>query len=191
MLISSPAPPEITATLGVRERVLWSGQPRQGLTLRASDGYLIPFSLVWCAFVSFWEWSVLHSGAPVFMRLWGIPFILIGLYLVVGRFFVDAALRRSTLYAVTDERILIIAGIWSRETTSLQLRTLEQVSLSANASGVGTITFGRGSAQNRYGMFGTLPGWPGARRVLPPMFELIPDAPAVANLIRDNQQTAK
>src|SRR3954468_4100943 len=89
------------------ERILWSGQPRQGLTLRAGDVLMIPFSLFWCGFAVFWEWSVLHSGAPGLFALWGLPFIGMGIYLVVGRFFAESWQRARTYYAVTSERVLI------------------------------------------------------------------------------------
>jgi hypothetical protein len=185
MLTSSPPPPEITVALDRGERVLWSGQPRQGLTLRGSDAYLIPFSLIWCGFVVFWESMVVYSGGPLFARLWGIPFVLAGIYFVFGRFFVDAAQRRRTYYAVTNDRILIASGLRSRSTRSLALRTLDQVDLSARSSGEGTIMFGR----SPYGSF-AIPGWPSMGKTLPPMFELISDAAKIAKLIRDAQRAA-
>lgn len=161
--------------------------------------FAIPFSLLWGGFVIFWEWGVTHAAnASLFMEIWGIPFVLVGLHLIFGRFFVDAAQRRRTFYAVTNERILIVSGLWSRATKSLSLRTLEQVDLTAGSSGTGTIAFGPAAVPTSvFGLRGRTggpgfapPGWPGSSRYLPPMFEMIPDAAAVAKLIRDAQCAA-
>jgi len=187
MLVSMPPPPEIDATLDRGKRVIWSGRPRQGLMLRGFDAFLIPFALVWTSIPLFGALATLAgpkaNPAAVVPAL---LFVVIGLYLLVGRFFVDAAQRRGTFSALTNERSLIVSGLWSRDVRSLSLSTLGEVDVSARASGQGTIMFGRGA----YGSF-TMPGWPGTKRYLPPMFEMIPDVAAVAKLIRDGQRAAK
>jgi len=186
MLIATVPPPEITAALDRGERVIWSGQPRRGFALRSSDALAIPFSLFWGGFAIFWEWSVTHApNAPSFMVLWGIPFVLVGLYLMIGRFFVDAGLRRRTFYALTNYRILIVSGLLSRNVKSLPLSTLDQIDLSTGSCGEGTIAFGRGPSGSRGYV---MPGWPGASRYLPPMFEMIQDAAEVAKLVRTAQR---
>jgi hypothetical protein len=186
MLVSITPPPEIAATLDRGERVIWSGQPPHGLMLRGMDAFLIPFAVVWTSIPLFGAVTALRGpkGDPV-AALPVLLFVVIGLYLLIGRFFVDAAQRRRTFYALTNERILIVSGLWSRDVRSLSLRSLGEMDVSARASGQGTISFGR----SPYGSF-AMAGWPDGKRMLPPMFEMIPDVAALAKLIRDAQRAA-
>jgi Bacterial PH domain len=168
------------------ERLLWSGQPRSGIRFRAQDAFLIPFSILWCGFAIFWETSVVRTGAPVFFMLWGIPFVCAGLFFVFGRFITDARSRSRTFYGVTSERILIVSGIFSRQTKSLQLRTLSDVSLTQRGDGSGTITFGPSNYMNSLFPAGA---WPGTGRYVPPSFDLIECASEVYDVIRGAQRT--
>ena len=165
------------------ERQVWAGQPKQGLVLRASDTYMIPFSLLWAGFAVFWEASVLRTNAPGFFALWGIPFVLMGLYITVGRFFLDAYRRARTTYAVTSERVLINMRGFSASTKSLNLATLSDITLNERSDGTGTITFGpTNPLAQMYG--GTW--WPGLQQT--PSFEMIPDARRVYDMVRDAQR---
>jgi hypothetical protein len=147
---------------------------------------MIPFSLMWGGFAIFWESTVVTKGAPFFFMLWGIPFVLIGLYIIFGRFFVDARSRARTFYGVTSERIIIVSGQSSRQTKSLQLKTLSDISLTERADGSGTITFGP-----QYPTTQNLPaGWPGAGRYAAPAFDMIDRAKEVYDLIRQTQKAA-
>jgi hypothetical protein len=129
------------AELDPGEYILWSGQPQQGLLLRPSDALMIPFSLMWGGFAIVWEAAVLSNG-PDFFALWGIPFVLAGLYMIFGRFFVDMEVRRKTYYALTNERAIIISGIINQNTRSLKLKNLPEINLTTRSNGRGTITFG-------------------------------------------------
>lgn len=165
------------------ERQLWVGQPKQGMVLRASDAYMIPFSFLWAGFAVFWETGVVKSNAPGFFVLWGIPFVLVGLYITIGRFFVDAFMRSRTTYAVTTDRVIITTRAFSTSTKSLNLRTLSDITLTERNDGRGTITFGPTNplAQRFAGT-----RWTGASQT--PSFEMISDARRVYNLIRDAQR---
>jgi hypothetical protein len=173
------------------ERLLWSGQPRGGLRLRGQDAFLIPFSILWGGFAISWEYMAwtgaakAHGpGAGVF-PLFGVPFVLIGLYLIFGRFFADARARARTFYGVTNERIIIISGLFSQQTKSLQLRTLTDVSLTQRTDGSGTITFGSTPFMNSFLPSGS---WPGTGRYAPPSFDLIDSAKEVYDIIRSAQK---
>ncbi len=125
------------------ERILWSGRPAQGLWITGQDAFLIPFSLLWGGFAVFWETMVItQKNAPIFFSLWGVPFVLLGLYFIVGRFLFDAWLRRGILYAVTNQRILILRPGPFSKFTALGLDRLPEANLSEGASGRGTIRFG-------------------------------------------------
>src|SRR5262249_39544695 len=123
------------------EHILWTGQPATGLKLSLLDLYLVPFSLAWGGFAFFWEWEVLRSGAPLLFTLFGIPFVAVGSYLIVGRFFWDAYRRRQTVYAITNERILIVVRAVGSRTMSLPLSTIPQAMLTGDRHR-GSITFG-------------------------------------------------
>src|SRR5262249_50738831 len=146
---------------------------------------MVPFSLLWGGFAIFWEYSVVTSrGAPVFFTLWGVPFVLVGLYMIFGRFFADSYQRARTYYGVTDERVIILSGLVSREVKSIALKSLNDISLNERSNGSGSITFGPSNPM--YAMWsGT--NWPGTAKKLAPAFELIAQARKVYNIIREAQ----
>lgn len=180
------------------ETLLWSGQPAQGIRLRGYDVFMIPLSLLWGGFAIFWEIMALgiffgavgQGGGPplifgIVFPLFGLPFVLVGLHLIFGRFFVDARQRARTFYGVTDNRIIILSGLFSRKVKSLNLRTLSDLSMSQSASGSGTITFG--PAPPLAPFFGGT-SWPGAGWYPSPSFDLVPDVAEVYRIIRDAQK---
>ncbi|PWU58343.1 hypothetical protein DLE60_22275 [Micromonospora globispora] len=130
------------------ERILWQDRPRRHSLFRAPDALLIPFSILWFGFAVFWEASVLAARTvgdrppPVFVVLWGLPFVLIGLYLVVGRFVVRAIASRRTRYVLTDLRILVIGGLSGKRTTSSYLRSLPPPVVTEQPDRSGSLAFG-------------------------------------------------
>lgn len=169
------------------ETILWRGQPKQGVRLQASDALMIPFSIMWGGFAIYWEVMAFNSGAPFFFRLWGVPFVLIGLYMMVGRFYGDAVIRKKTLYAVTSKRALIISGFFSRSLKSAELKTLATVEFSERSDRSGTIIFGHSQIPN----FLLNSGMPMSGKQLPPMFVGIDDAKSVYDKVRDAQKKLK
>lgn len=180
---------EIAQALSSGESLIWSGAPRRGVALRPGDAYMIPFSLLWGGFAIFWEANVLRMKGPntAFMSIWGIPFVLVGLYLIVGRFFVDARIRAKTFYGLTDRRAIIISGMFFRTINSLPLRTLTDISLQERSDRSGTILLGR---PQPYSSWSSGMRWPGMRQYSAPAFEMIPDAKAVHDQLLEAQLAA-
>jgi hypothetical protein len=145
---------------------------------------MIPFSLVWGGFAIFWEVMVINSGGPLFMKLWGIPFVLVGAYMMVGRFFVDARQRSKITYGVTSERVVIISDSFGRRVKSINLRTLSDITLDQKSDGSGTITFGS-TDKSSWWNAGGLGGRRG--RPAPPSFEMVQNVKKVYDIIREAQ----
>jgi hypothetical protein len=163
------------------ERITWTGRPPTGILFRKSDGFLVPFSLLWGGFAVFWEYRAYDSGAPAFFLLFGGVFVIAGLFFIFGRFVYDMYVRQNTVYALTDERALILAGLFSQSLKALNLKALPEISLELSNNGQGTIIFG---TPGGFGFVVNNPSWPGMSRMSPPMFERIDDASEVYKLVQ-------
>jgi len=161
---------KFASLLREKEDLLWTGQPRQGLRFVKADLFLFPFTLLWCGFAMFWEASVLLGGAPIFMAIWGLPFVVIGLYMVIGRFFYNARVRKNTFYALSSRRLLIThGGLFSQKTTTVNIDKIVSCSLEQFSGGRGTIDFSDGQQHgSRQGQIAMLQGtgWPGVGEAL-------------------------
>ena len=139
---------KIQSELMAGESLLWTGKPNPRVVFHSDDWYLIPFSLLWGGFAIFWEAGVLgywgdssKGGTPsTFMALWGIPFIVIGQYLIWGRFLYDAWLKRRTYYAVTNRRLLVVQGGWKRKSSWMYIKAIPTIE--REGSTTGTLWFG-------------------------------------------------
>ncbi|WP_160009015.1 PH domain-containing protein [Rhizobium sp. 18055] len=177
----------LNSKLAHGERVLWSAAPAQGLLLTSRDLLMIPFSAVWLAFAVFWLSMVTHQGAPAFFYLWGAMFVCIGLFFAVGRFAVDAWLRSRTLYAVTDQRVIILRSAPFARFTSIELDRLPELNLIGDGATKGHIRFG--SSTSLFGnrsMSGLMPALDPT-----PQFLGIAKPQVVLDLIRDAGQKAR
>lgn len=168
------------------ERILWSGQPKRGIILRPADIFVIPFSIAWFGFALFWEYMVIKSGV-YFMALFGLPFIVIGAYLTVGRFIVDNIRRKNTAYAITNTKVIVTAKLKNRVVNALDITSIGNISITEKNDGSGTLILGtpdpRNSHANGLGL--------GQGNKAPAMFEMVEDARKAYDLLMrlktDNQ----
>lgn len=174
---------DIRFDLNRGETQLWAGAPRQGFVLGPLDLFVIPFGLMWTAFAVFMETSIVRANGPLFMRLFGVGFILIGCFFTFGRLVADARRRRRIVYGVTSDRVIIANGSSSR---SVPLGALGEVSVVEAADGTGNIAFGVPAA------FATMfVSMPSINAVQLPMFEMVSEARRVCTQIQEAQKAAK
>jgi hypothetical protein len=126
------------------ERIVWSGRPGQGLISMPDDAFNVPISLLFLGFFIY----VSVIGWPAF-TLFGMLAICVALYWTVGRFLIDARIRRRTHYAVTDRRVLIARPSPYRSVSwpqpifrEVQLNQRPDISLIEHRGGRGTVRFG-------------------------------------------------
>lgn len=163
------------------ENLLWTGKPKSGVVFRQADIFLIPFSVLWCGFAIFWV--IMASQAGIF-ALFGIPFVIIGLIFVFGRFIIDSKQRENTTYGLTEDRIIIKSGITSKKIKSLNIRTLSDIEYSEKNDGSGTISFG---PKNPMMILGNgMNWWPGIKAN--PQLDLIPNVRKVYSQIIELQR---
>lgn len=166
---------ELREYLKQDESILWVGKPKTGIIFRQIDIFLIPFSILWSGFVTFWIYITYTSGAPIFFVFFSIPFVLAGIFLLFGRFFYDVKQRENTIYGLTEKRIIIKYGIYSRKIQSIALETLPGIQYSEKQDGSGTILLGK--------------AWTRQSRIIKNYkLDLIPDVKKVFNKITEQQR---
>ena len=84
---------ELRYHLDTNDKLIWAGQPQRGVVFRNVDIFLIPFSIMWCGFAIFWLIGAISMKVPLFFCLFGVPFVIIGLVFVFGRFIIGSWLK--------------------------------------------------------------------------------------------------
>jgi hypothetical protein len=165
------------------EKLLWEGAPAGGLKFRASDLVQSLFGLVFGGFAIFWitmaseMTSKGNAPGPVaFFPLFGIPFVLVGAYMVFGRFFWKAYKRSKTRYALTDKRAIIASSAFGRKLKSYPIS--DGTRLEYEPGDAATIWFAEEERR----------GSKGRRYTVKHGFEYIPNGDEVYRLMRKVQQ---
>jgi hypothetical protein len=192
------------------ESIFWADQPNPRVIFHKEDLGLIPFSLLWGGFAIFWEagvagfWGTSHnvSTPSIFMMMWGVPFILIGQYLIWGRFVYDAWLKRRTHYAVTNRRVIVLQNGYRRKVVSAYLDSLPAVSKDGPDGSPGTLSFtpasgmlsnffAGGSAGSSRGGNRSFQAWNSMSVGDSPVFRDIDDLDAVYRLVCDLREKSR
>jgi hypothetical protein len=186
--------PELTSG----ESILWAGQPNSRIILHKEDSLLIPFSLIWGGFALFWEagsagllGSATHSGNRwIFGMIWGIPFVMIGQYMIWGRFVYAAWKKKRTHYAVTSHRVIVVQDGWRRQMAATYIDSLPTLIKEGGSSGPGTLRFSM-TATPTYGSHRTSVTWDSMAIGAVPRFVDIDDVDTVYRLVSDLREKAR
>jgi hypothetical protein len=194
--------PELTSG----ESILWADQPNPHVIFHKEDVFLIPFSLLWGGFAIFWEAGVSgfwggnqhDSRSWVFGMIWGIPFVLIGQYLIWGRFIYDAWLKKRTHYAVTSRRVIVVQTGWKRQMVSAFLDSLPALAKEGGGNGPGTLRFDQSSNSslfsgwtNRSGGRNNWAAWNSMSIGNMPIFRDIDNLDYVYRLVSDHREKSR
>ena len=130
------------------EHVLWAGKPNRRIVFHRSDLGMIPFSLFWAGFSIFWELGVSgHGFAPdrksvsLHGRL-GNPVHFYRSVSGLGTVPLRHVEKTRILYALTNERLLVIVGPPQAKFISGYLRAVPGIEKEMRSDGIGTLKFG-------------------------------------------------
>lgn len=136
----------IAAELVPGESVVWQQAPAPGARVRGTVFTRI-FGLFWLMFSLVWEAVALTAsfaggGFAIIFPIFGLPFVGIGIWLVFlmpGR---QSRQLSSTLYAVTDRRLMILNAYPQRTVRAMPLEAIRSMTKRMNRSGSGDLYFG-------------------------------------------------
>ncbi len=151
--MTTPIPFDVFASeLLPAEKIEWSGQPNPAVIFHPEDWGFVPFTLLWGGFAIFWvlaasgvwDFPANRSTQPFSsFGLFGLPFVVIGQYMIWGRFVYAWWLKKRTFYALTNRRMLIVSrGLKGRSVSSAYFEGLAIIDKQIRADGNGRISFG-------------------------------------------------
>lgn len=144
----------LAAELAAGETVLWQQAPARG-AMAGQNLFGRVFGIFWLGFSLFWFTGALQAaqfgGFGLIFPLFGLPFIGIGIWIV---FVLPGRQKRqlsTTIYAVTDRRLIIFSSAPTRSVRSLPLQCIRSVSKRFHRDGTGDLYFDIDPAAWGYG----------------------------------------
>jgi hypothetical protein len=122
--------------------------------------------------------------------IWGIPFVIIGQYLIWGRFVYTAWKKRRTHYAVTGRRVIAVQDGWRRQMASVYIDSLPTLVKECGSSGPGTLRFSMTETPT-YGYHRSAATWDSMAVGAVPRFVDIDDADTVYRLVSSLREKAR
>lgn len=157
---AEPVPAGWEGILEPGERILWQGRPDTRVEWGDVISFQSMFGLVFAGFAVFWITmarnigSHFDDGISSVFPLFGLPFVAVGLHMVVGRLIFDAVRRRGTWYTLSDRTAFI--AVSSRGLRRLERYPLEpDMPLVLDDGNPGTVWFAEKVTHNPGGWSGS------------------------------------
>ncbi len=114
------------------ESLLWQGESQKGGGAKANVGgsFMKFFAVFWLSFAIFWTVSAAVTGGV--FGLFGVPFILIGIFLLMGN-------GGKKYYAITDRRVLTLT---KKRLDSEYLNKISSINFIEGKNNIGSVTYG-------------------------------------------------
>ncbi len=126
------------------EEILWQGQPNSRIDLRGlfnpqtlMGAFFTGFSLFWIAMAAQMMSGASNIPFPFrFFPLFGVPFLLMGLWMLGGRLIFEAYLRSQTYYTLTSRQAFIARNAFGKRTLeSYKIRDMPRLTLEDGSPG--------------------------------------------------------
>lgn len=178
----APLPAGWEGILEPGEVILWQGRPDARIGIAPRHLPEIGFGLVFTGFALFWMVSAYSMGAGLLFTAFGLPFVAVGLSVMLRSTLSLSRRLRRTWYTLTSRRAIIATDppFQGRSLQSYPITAASLLGLDQQA-GLYTLSFARAD----------LADGSGSRRRQPIGFERIADGPKVLALMRQIQGEAR
>lgn len=125
------------------EKLIWADRPAPSV-LRKRGMVRFLFAIPFTAFACFWIWGASQvAGSSVMgtiFPLFGLPFLAVGVWMLSSPLRA-ARLARRTVYAITDQRLIILSGGRTRSVRSFGPGDITKLERNEHDNGLGDVIF--------------------------------------------------
>jgi hypothetical protein len=151
---------ELSGYLALNERVVWQGQGKRRLNSAAAGGYFfiamfVAFALIFgVLFATTTRGSRSSDDARVAFIILPVIFLSVGLGVGIPLVMLGQRSRNARYFVTTASALMLYSPTTGsgRRVTILPIKNLQQITLSENRDGTGTLTFGQ-SLTASYGRY--------------------------------------
>ena len=130
------------------EKLLWTGKPVREIKLLPSEKIVMIFGAFWTVFSAFWI-TMAYVGATDtendtmanILPFFGLPFLLVGLYLMIISPIRAKIKHKSLEYALTTKRVMIFYNGKCKVLQTFKYNEIHNISFGCDEEGVGVVTF--------------------------------------------------
>ncbi len=148
---------QISGELSPSEKLIWVDRPASASHHAFSSIGSFLFGIPFFAFAVFWTWMASEPlrrggidgppGFSYFFPMFGIPFLLIGLAMLLTPLW-SAFAAKHTIYALTNKRLIILTRYPVRNFQFWPLENLDDITRTGTADGPGNLYFAKKAHYN-------------------------------------------